>query len=56
MAMAFGGWSMISLGALLLHLRRQVPAKRLIGIVLAFIVAYGILALEPTERISWLLW
>lgn len=55
-AMAFGGWCMISLGAILLHLRYQVPAHRLVWLVVIFVAASTLLVTEPTGRFNWWLW
>ena len=55
-ALAFGGWCMISLGAILLHLRHQVPAHRLVWMVSLFVIASAIFAMEPTGRLDWWTW
>ena len=52
-ATAFGGWRIYSFGALLLHLRRQIPPARLGWMVAAFLLAWMLLVGEPGGRFEW---
>jgi hypothetical protein len=52
-ANAFAGWSIISVGALLLHLRRRISPMRLVGMAVMFFLAWMLFVGEPGGRYAW---
>ncbi|MES2464825.1 MAG: hypothetical protein V4671_30035 [Armatimonadota bacterium] len=52
-AMAFGGWSMIAFGALLLHLRNRIPSSRLVWMSSLSLIAWVLFVGEPGGRYLW---
>ncbi len=52
-ANAFGGWSIISVGALMLHLRRQISSTRLIWMAVMFLLVWMLFVGEPGGRYAW---
>jgi hypothetical protein len=52
-ACAFGGWSIISVGALMLHLRRQVSPTHLVWMAVLFFLAWTLFVGEPGGRYKW---